>query len=379
MKRYLKLSIIRKLPLYVVLSVLLLTVAFSNATSVEFEVDRYFDYTPSPDSAISGLIIFFVLIMTILPFFSMNYRYSLARSDLYRQVAFKDNKIRIGEHLASLIILSISFTIAFIALVSVLMFRNYGPVTRNPAFYLYYQWYIPLYFAVLLIGAGQYFISYLFISRGNTFINSLLMLVTGTIFLNFFVCVFASYISSEISTGSYYAFGPTFIGYSYYLTRIFGDLICDNCVHMFDASMYSDESAVHAIIAFFSLLIQFAAVTTLGIIALIKEKDPSSEYAGKPDSDKPYQEIVFHAGFAVLGLVIGTLMMESLLSLIYGFLYFTTYVVAYYTLYGLLHRNFKLKGRQAAVLFGIAGFDILFSYAYVIIKAMVIAAMYSNQ
>ena len=378
MKSYLKLSITRKLPLYVVLSILLLTVAFSSATSVEFETNRYFEYNPSPDAAISGLIIIFVLIMTILPFFSMNYRYSLARSDLYRQVGIKDRKIRIGEHLSSLIIVSISFTIAFIVLVSILLFRNYGPVTKEPAFYLYYQWYIPLYFAVLLIGAGQYFISYLLISRGNTFINSLLMLAAGTIFLNFLVFVFVSYISSEISTGTYYVFGPTFIGYSYYLTRIFEDLIRSNCVYMFDGGTFSEDAA-HEIAAFFSFLAQFAAGTTLGIIALIKEKDPSSEYAGKPDSDKPYQEIVFHAGFAVLGLAIGTLMIDSLFSLIICLLYFTTYVVAYYTLYGLLHRNFKLKGRQAAILFGIAGFDILFSYAYVIIKAMVIAAMYSNQ
>jgi hypothetical protein len=88
MKRYLRLSIIRKLPLFVVLSVLLLTVAFTSASNVDFESGNYYHYAVPPASGVSGLIGTFIVIMTILPFFSMNYRYSLGKSDLYRQVAF---------------------------------------------------------------------------------------------------------------------------------------------------------------------------------------------------------------------------------------------------------------------------------------------------
>ena len=99
MKRYLRLSIIRKLPLFVVLSVLLLTVAFTSASNVEFENDGYYYYAVNPACGASGLIGTFFMIMTILPFFSMNYRYSLGKSDLYRQVAFKEKRIRYGEHL----------------------------------------------------------------------------------------------------------------------------------------------------------------------------------------------------------------------------------------------------------------------------------------
>ncbi len=137
MKRYLRLSIIRKLPLFVVLSVLLLTVAFTSASNIEFEneyANHYYSLTPRCD--VASLISTFFLIMTALPFFSMNYRYSLGKSDLYRQVAFKEKRIRYGEHLSSLIIVCIAYTIALSVQVATLAVRNYI-IVEDPDFYLY--------------------------------------------------------------------------------------------------------------------------------------------------------------------------------------------------------------------------------------------------
>ena len=67
MKRYLRLSIIRKLPLFVVLSVLLLTVAFTSASNVDFEGNDYYRYAADPASGTGGLIGTFLMIMTVLP------------------------------------------------------------------------------------------------------------------------------------------------------------------------------------------------------------------------------------------------------------------------------------------------------------------------
>ena len=91
-------------------------------------------------------------------------------------------------------------------------------------------------------------------------------------------------------------------------------------------------------------------------MTFIVEKDPSSEWAGKPDSDKPYQEIIFHAGFATIGLIIGSVMDSVMfLSMLVSSLFYVIYAASYYTLYGLLHRNFKLKGYQFAIIFGTVG------------------------
>ena len=372
MKRYLKLSIIRKLPLFVVLSVLLLTVAFTSATNVDFYVTGVgeYRYAPYPTSAISGVISVFFVIMMFLPFFGMNYRYSLAKSDLYRQVGFKDNKIRIGEHLSSLIIMCVAFTLAFGLLVSVLAIRNYGSwETGEVAFYLHYEWYIPLYFVAIVVGAAQYFISYLLISRSNTFINSLLMLVLGELALNFCVYVFACFILADLTEGTViFGVGPSVVGAIHNVDYYFNLFITDGSKAMrtIIEDRYPSERPLY-LTSFILTLVQFFAVAVLGLVAFIKEKDPSSEWAGKPNTDKPYQEIIFHFGFAVIGLSIGSAMMESILYSIFAILYFTIYIVCYYTLYGLLHRNFKLKGYQAGIIFGIAGFDILFSLIYAII------------
>lgn len=379
MKRYLKLSIIRKLPLFVVLSVLLLTVAFTSATNVEFHVSGVgeYHYTPYPTSAISGVISVFFVIMMFLPFFSMNYRYSLAKSDLYRQVAFKDNRIRIGEHLSSLIIMCVAFTLAFGLLVSVLAIRNYGNWEPGEvAFYLYYEWYIPLYFVAIIVGAAQYFVSYLLISRSNTFINSLLMLILGELALNFFVYVFACFILADLTEGTViFGVGPSVVGAIHNVNYYFDLFVTEGTKAMstIKANHSSDERPLY-LTSFILTLVQFFAVAALGLVAFIKEKDPSSEWAGKPNTHKPYQEIIFHFGFAVIGLAIGSAMMESILSSIFAILYFTIYIVCYYTLYGLLHRNFKLKGYQAGIIFGIAGFDILFSLIYAIIRFYIVIA-----
>ena len=113
MKRYLKLSIIRKLPLFVVLSVLFLAAAFFSTAEVSFERSYYgYSFVQMIDSSCTAsLLAFFFITMMVLPLFNMNYRYSLARSDLYRQVGFKNNSIRIGEHLSTLITVCISFNL----------------------------------------------------------------------------------------------------------------------------------------------------------------------------------------------------------------------------------------------------------------------------
>lgn len=359
MKRYLRLSIIRKLPLFVVLSVLLLTVAFVSASNVDFESGDYYHYTLSPASGTSGLIGTFFMIMAILPFFSMNYRYSLGKSDLYRQVAFKEKRIRYGEHLSSLIIVCIAYTIALSVQVATLAVRNYI-ISESPDFYLYYGWFIPMYFTCLVVGTGLYFISYLLVSRSNVFINSLLVFCLGYIFFNCINYVVIAYFTRNISETSFFLQGPSAIGAISYVAQEFEALICGNklLLPMAETAEWQYNAS------FFACIIEFVILAALGIVAFIVEKDPSSEWAGKQDSNKPYQEILFHAGFGTIGLIIGTIMSGSIFSTILSLLFYVSYAASYYTLYGLLRRNFKLKGYQFGIIFGNVGLSIIAGFTY---------------
>lgn len=356
MKRYLRLSIIRKLPLFVVLSVLLLTVAFVSASNIEFEGNNYY-YTLSPASGTSDLIGTFFMIMTILPFFSMNYRYSLGKSDLYRQVAFKEKRIRYGEHLSSLIIVCIAYTIALCVQVATLAVRNYI-IFKSPDFYLYYGWFIPMYFTCLVVGIGLYFISYLLVSRSNSFINSLLVFCLGYTFFNCINYVVIAYCTRNIGEASFFLEGPSVIGAISYVAQIFERFICYNDF------LFGNGLEWYYAGSFYTCIIEFVLLAALGIVAFIVEKDPSSEWAGKPDSDKPYQEILFHAGFGTIGLIIGTIMSGSIFSTILSLLFYVSYAASYYTLYGLLRRNFKLKGYQFGILFGNVGLSIIAGFIY---------------
>ena len=359
MKRYLRLSIIRKLPLFVVLSVLLLTVAFVSASNVEFENDGYYYNNPLyPTCGVSGLIGTFFTIMAFLPFFSMNYRYSLSKSDLYRQVAFKEKRIRYGEHLSSLIIVCIAYTIALCVQVATLAVRNYI-ISESPVFYLNYGWFIPMYFTCLVVGTGLYFISYLLVSRSNVFINSLLVFCLGYTFFNCINYVVIAYCTRNISEASFFLQGPSTIGAISYVAQTFERFICYN-----DFFLFGNGSEWYYAGAFYTCIIEFVLLAALGIVAFIVEKDPSSEWAGKPDSNKPYQEILFHAGFGTIGLIIGTIMSGSIFSTILSLLFYVSYVASYYTLYGLLRRNFKLKGYQFGILFGNVGLSIIAGFIY---------------
>ena len=57
-------------------------------------------------------------------------------------------------------------------------------------------------------------------------------------------------------------------------------------------------------------------------------------------------------------------MAGSIFSSILSLLFYVSYAASYYTLYGLLRRNFKLKGYQFAVLFGNVGLSIIAGFVY---------------
>ena len=370
MKNYLALSFKKNLPLYIIITAIFLIFAVMEINNVVFyeSVSKmgYGYYRGSGYAGFMGIIICLFIITMFLPFFAMNYRYSLAKSDAFRQSAYKDKYIRYGEHLINLSTILISFTIAFLIIVVGLILKRNGTVLPSDTDYYTYvyrnynfEYYIPLYFAAIVLAIGQYFISYLFISRSNTFINSLIILLLGQAALTCFISVFARCIHggmmmifSSISHASV-VFPIT------YLYMQFNSLITqgENTLASILDTGTSYENA--KCFSFICSTATYAGLSILGVIAFSLEKDPSSEWANKPESDKPYQEIIYHVSFGLTGLMIAAGIFNS--GIIANLIFYVLFSSLYYTLYGLLHRNFKLKLKQILILVGVLAAVLFFS------------------
>lgn len=358
MKAYLKYSLIKKLPLFIIVLATFLVIAFTSASNVSFFAshpkDGSYAYYVNRNTGAEALIYVFFFAMMFLPFFSMNYRYSLERSDLYRQVAIKDRAIRYIDHLSTLIITVICFIIAYLFLVGVLAYRNYYPayVPLDNEYVTYvhiffnYIYFLPLLALVVVLGIGEYAISYLLISRSNNFLNSLIILTAGQLVLTFALTTIVMFFDAGHSLvfygGSSVIFGP------YYLFKAFTDLI------IYDDYSFPTYLGANRFETFYFVAsgIIYICLAALGIVSFILEKDPSSEYAGKPITLKPYQEIIYHLGFAITGTFICASIMPHANFFFYP-MYLVLFSSIYYTLYGLINRNFKIKGWQIGLMIGV--------------------------
>ena len=388
MKGYVGYSIKNKLPLHIVVFSLFLifTIVFVSQASFIKSVpsNYYYSYDPvsySVEGGYIGLIVCFFLIITFLPFFSVNYRYSVSKSDTFKQVATSDKTFRYIDHGLTLGITLASFSIVFLLMVMMLLVKNNAAVipsdTAHTRYYKIYYEYAPflyMYVQCLLFGFMQYAISYFFISRSNNFVNSLIMLVFGEFFLATFGCL----ISKMCNEDYFFLFGPcanaSFLFPMSYIDCRFHYWIVDANASFSDGLYRMTSSRFEEVYLYIVLsFVLFFSVALLGILAFFLEKDPSSEWAGKPETQKPYQEIIYHLSFGTIGTLIGWYLFESFSPGVIVFipLYLVVYAVLYYTLYGLLRKNFKLKGYQVAIMI----VNIAASFTISLLGVMIIAAL----
>lgn len=370
MKRFMFGSILRKLPLFIVLTVVLCSIAIFSSNDVSFIVSHhreaiYYNHNLE-DAGFLPLLIFFFIFMTFLPLFSMNYRYSLARADVFKQAAFRKKTIRYAEHLSTLIIILIGFTFAFLLLVGLIAFRNAYVRVPDPHPYdyiyeigkLYYVYYIPLYFVTVFLGVAQYFISYFFVSRCNCVRNSVIVLLTGELALMAFVSIIASFINASSYSDSAFVY-VCFTGASpalpiFTIYQVFNTAITSN-ENVF--RLLTTQSSPAFVSMFILSCVIYFGMAILGVVCFTNEQDPSGEFAGKSNTKKPYQEIIFHVGFALFGAFVSATVLR--LNLLSYFLFLVLFLAAYYPLYGTLIRNFKLKPWQIGIIAGVVLFVIV--------------------
>ena len=368
MKRYLALSLKKKIPLFVIITVTFLAIAIITSSDVYFiEMKCNGYYARGLDTIeLPVFITFLFIFITILPLFGMNYRYSIAKSDTFRQAPFLQKRLRWIDQLPLLIVTLIAFSVAFCTYVGILVFRNYTvhvPMNFQDQdheiyyeffkVYLHYEYFIPLYFVSILLAILQYAISYLFVSRSNNLLNSIIVLICGEMFLGFYL-----YVLSGFSGYHYYDYGimaqSSFILPCVFLTNVFEGKIIEGDKYSFYKNYFYNHVENMAF-ALAIAIIAFVIIAILGILAFFLEKDPSSEWAGKPEDPKPYQEIIYHLGFGFGGAFLFINIGTSALLLTYV-LSFVLVSALYYTLYGTLHRNFKLKTHQWGAIIGVVIF-----------------------
>ena len=362
MKKYLFYSFKRKLPLYIIVMVIFLTIALTSFATTSFFAERYYDSYSGQYYAYYGynsgtlpLLIAYFVILFVLPFFNMGYCYSLAKSDTFRQAPFKDKHLRYYEHLSSLIIVLITFTIAFLTLFLGLLIKNYTetyemshytavPSPTAEKVYFNYIYFLPLYFLAIFFGVIQYFSSYLLISRSNNFLNSLIILFIGQLGLTVVIPLF---ISLLYDVGLSILMSNPMMFPIYYLYNQFDQLIVHGMNGYETTFNPTSIGDTYRLVYFIASFILPVVLGIIGFMAFILEKDPSSEWANKPDTNNHYQEIIFHAAFGFFGTYIVMNIIENILYNIPTFiLFYVLFSATYYTLYGLLHRNFKLKTPQ---------------------------------
>ena len=128
-----------------------------------------------------------------------------------------------------------------------------------------------------------------------------------------------------------------------------------------------DGPAVFGLVMSIVCIVVYLAVAGFGIYKFFAEKESSGELAGKPVGRDKFQYIIFHMAFGLIGLWIG-----SLQSLIGGTLsvltnqvfYIVLYIsemgffgAAYYVLFGLLRRNFRMNKKELFLFIGIVLVD----------------------
>ena len=337
MKTYIKHSFISKLPLFIIIIAILVTIALASTGGYNFSYPE--DFTAPYSAAV-------IVIAIVLPLFGMSYRYSLKKSDLYRQVAFKEKHIRIADNLVLIGTLLLSFIVTFPILSFTALIKNYITVGHEIMYYVYL---IPeffyLFFAIIL----TYGFSYCIVSLGNNVFNSiiLLVLVQFTFFVFFgLIGAFMSPRSNEFRSSC-----VPFIIPDYVCAKIFGNLLMEDTVNLsnvFDAPYYETQQLAAEITVFIISILAFLIISIVGLVKLFAFKDPSSEWAGKPAYQNILPSFLYHGTFIIgISYFASTLHFMNPLSFL---LILILMIALYYTLYGLMRMNFKVDKKDLLIL-----------------------------
>ena len=416
MKKYLLFTLKRYIPLFVVAFALcfftFISVFGGLPTSqtirsyYDSETGMAYSYSNTLSGINSGMIFVFVLVAIftiILPFFANSYRYSLQSADTFYQIGKNKKSIRWVNNLVLLVMFIAVMTASFIFGVLILFFRqlpnigrpdeviNTGGSAQEVTHYLFYNfgYYIPVYLLTVVFAVLNYAVSYLFITRANNLVDSILLLILGEFVLSvgvmtpfwfFLICGAAgggwsSIVDESLLIGTRTA---SFVSPIAFILYAFDGLITGEgslLVEQYKGIEFNGNIVLGLVISILCLVI-YVAIAGLGIFVFLKEKESSGELAGKPVGRDRWQEIIFHTGAGMAGLWIcclqsltggiTTILANEVFSFILLISEVGFYAAAYYVLYGLLRRNFRLTKRDIPLMAGIVGTNFIIGLSLLI-------------
>ena len=417
MKKYLLFTLKRYIPLFVVSFALCFFTFISVFGGIPTQQTRTYYYDSSDgvyyqsygiltsNGLTTGVIYLLVIVAIftiILPFFANSYRYSLQSADTFYQIGKNKKAIRWTNNLVLLTMFIAVMTASFIFGILILFFRqlpnigrpdeivNHGDYRTVTRFLFYnFGYYLPVYLLTVIFAVLNYSTSYLFITRANNLVDSILLLILGefvlavgvmTPFWFYFVCGAAgggwsSIVDESLLIGTRTA---SMISPIAFILYTFDGLITGEgslIVKQYQGIEFNGNIILGLIISILCLVI-FVALGGLGIYVFLKEKESSGELAGKPIGRDKWQEIIFHTGAGMAGLWICSLQsiaggFTSLIgSKVFSFILLISevgfYGAAYYVLYGLLRRNFRLTKRDIPLMAGIVGTNFIIGLSLLI-------------
>ena len=416
MKRYLLYSLKRYVPLYIVTFVVCISCFLATYGGTIPVQNVQYQYAGGEAYGFvdilgldSGLIVLMIPVFVfsiILPFFANSYRYSLKAADTFYQIGKGKKSIRFVNNLLLLGAFIASFTAAFIFAVLILFARQAPNIGKEPLVeianedtviitnYLFYNfaYYIPAYLLLVVIAILNYFISYFFVTRANNLINSMITLALGEIILAvgimtpfFFLMIVSSRLGVEGGLANLVDMSFLTVSRTSVIIGPFAliYLLFDGLINGTGSALIASFNNFDGAKSGFALaltivcLLAFIAMGVLGVLYFLKEKESSGELAGRPVPRDKFLFTVFHIGFGFIGFWIATL--QSLLgtsfvsyslgitSIVFFLSEMGFYGAAYYVLFGLLRRNFKLNKKELLTILINVGINLILGLTFCII------------
>lgn len=412
MKKYLIFSLKRYIPLFVVsfavcffgfVTVFGASIPTQVTTTVYIGGESYYVPTLLGSLSISSGILAMMIPVTIftmlLPFFANSYRYSMQSADTFYQIGKNKKSIRWVNNLLLLGSFIAIFTAAFMLAIAILFARqapNIGrpddvvhpePGSKQVTHYLFFNfgYYVPVYFLIVVFAILNYAISYFLVTRANNLVDSIILLLLGEFILSIGIMtpIWFSLLCQALaySGDNYSAFiNETFLigtRTSCFVSPIawiiyFFDGLITGTGSLFVSQMSDlilDGPATFGLVMSIVCVVVYLAVAGFGIYKFLSEKESSGELAGKPVGRDIFQYIIFHMAFGLIGLWIGSLQsllggtLTALTNQVFAVVLFISemgfFGAAYYVLFGLLRRNFKMNKKELILFISIVGVDFI--------------------
>ncbi len=325
MKKYFLYSFKRRIPLFVFTFVLFLL--FGGLVPGL----GFISYGDS--SGIFPLLIFGSIFISFLPVFGMNYRYSLQKSDTFRQAGFKPGAIRVCDHLQILGVALLSYFAAFliyVVTVVALKANEYNLIAL-----------LPLFFATLLFFILEYGLSYYFMSFSNSAITAVTTLLFTQLLFFFGINIIARYVYDGFYIwASPITYIPVVIGY------FFQDLLTTGDPYGLTETVFVSNLSI---VIFIILTLCIICFGVLGIITLFFGEERSAEWAGKGKDLYQIQDILFYVGFILSSTYLISILGVYLSGLINIFVYLISMVI-FVTIYGVRRQSFAFKQLDAVTI-----------------------------